>query len=75
LAASVKKMVMTHEEQLLAQYVRERSEPAFRELVAGHIDLVYSTALRAVGGDSHMAQDVAQRQKYFLPILLFNKFW
>ena len=51
---------MTREEELLAQYVRERSEPAFRELVSGHIDLVYSTALRAVNGDSHMAQDVTQ---------------
>jgi len=53
-------MAMTHEQQLLAQYVRERSEPAFRELVTGHIDLVYSTALRAVNGDSHLAQDVTQ---------------
>jgi hypothetical protein len=46
-------MAMTREEQLLAEYIRERSEPAFRELVTGHIDLVYSTALRAVKGDSH----------------------
>src|ERR1022692_458447 len=53
-------MVIMHEEELLAQYVQEHSEPAFRELVAGHIDLVHSTALRAVGGDSHMAQDVTQ---------------
>jgi RNA polymerase sigma factor (sigma-70 family) len=52
--------MMTDDEQLLLQYARERSESAFGELVARHMDFVYSTALRVVNGDSHLAQDVAQ---------------
>ena len=51
---------MTNDEQLLDAYARERSESAFGELVTRHIDFVYSTALRVVNGDSHLAQDVAQ---------------
>src|SRR5664279_1489156 len=51
---------MTDDGQLLHQYTRERSEAAFGELVARHIDLVYSVALRVAGGDSHLAQDVTQ---------------
>jgi hypothetical protein len=51
---------MMDDEQLLHAYARERSEPAFGELVARHIDFVYSTALPVVNGDSHLAQDVAQ---------------
>ena len=35
--------------ELLQRYVLEGSEPAFRELVLDHIDLVYSTALRRAG--------------------------
>jgi DNA-directed RNA polymerase specialized sigma24 family protein len=52
--------MMTDDEQLLHAYARERSEAAFEELVARHIDFVYSAALRVVKGDSHLAQDVAQ---------------
>ena len=51
---------MTDDEQLLHAYARERSESAFGELVARHIDFVYSAALRVVNGDSHLAQDVTQ---------------
>src|SRR5256885_10803304 len=51
---------MTDDGQLLQQYTRERSEPAFGELVTRHIDLVFSAALRVVGGDRHLAQDVTQ---------------
>ena len=46
--------------QLLADYVERASEPAFRELVTRYFDLVYSTALRTVDGDVHLAQDAAQ---------------
>jgi hypothetical protein len=52
--------MMMDDEQLLHAYARERSEAAFGELVARHIDFVYSAALRVVNGDSHLAQDVSQ---------------
>ncbi|HXJ60124.1 MAG TPA: sigma-70 family RNA polymerase sigma factor [Verrucomicrobiae bacterium] len=52
--------MMTDSQQLLAEYGAHGSEAAFRELVARYIDLVYSTALRLVGGDTYLAQDVAQ---------------
>ena len=51
---------MTDSRTLLAEYVRNASEPAFRELVARYLNLVYGSALRRVGGDAHLAQDVAQ---------------
>jgi RNA polymerase sigma factor (sigma-70 family) len=51
---------MTESQQLLAEYVSTGSEAAFRELLARYIDLVYSTALRLVHGDTHRAEDVAQ---------------
>jgi DNA-directed RNA polymerase specialized sigma24 family protein len=46
--------------QLLAEYARNSSEGAFRELVTRYIDLVYSTAFRLVDDDTHRAQDVVQ---------------
>jgi RNA polymerase sigma factor (sigma-70 family) len=51
---------MRDTQQLLMEYVDTGSESAFRELVGQYIDLVYSTARRLVGGDAHLAQDVAQ---------------
>ena len=51
---------MTGSQQLLADYVRNGSQEAFRELVTRYIALVYSTAIRLVGGDTHLAEDVAQ---------------
>ena len=51
---------MTETQQLLADYVKNGSEAAFRELVARYINFVYSTALRLVGGDAHLAEDVTQ---------------
>ncbi|HVV71002.1 MAG TPA: sigma-70 family RNA polymerase sigma factor [Verrucomicrobiae bacterium] len=51
---------MTDSQTPLAEYAANGSDPAFRELVRRYIDLVFSTALRLVGGDSHRAQDVVQ---------------
>ena len=51
---------MTDSQQLLAAYVQSGSEDAFRELLTRYLDLVYSTALRLVDGDTHRAEDVAQ---------------
>ncbi len=47
-------------QKLLADFVKTGSEPAFRELLTRYINLVYSAAVRLVGGDTHLAQDVAQ---------------
>jgi RNA polymerase sigma factor (sigma-70 family) len=52
--------MITDSQQLLADYAAHGSEAAFRELVARYLNLVYSTALRLVGGDTHLAEDVAQ---------------
>lgn len=46
---------------LLRRYSEEGAEDAFRALVRRHIDMVYGVALRKVGGDAHLAGDVAQR--------------
>ena len=51
---------MTDSRQLLADYARNGSEEAFRELVTRYLSLVYSTAIRLVGGDAHLAEDIAQ---------------
>jgi RNA polymerase sigma factor (sigma-70 family) len=51
---------MTDSQKLLAEYAQTGSEAAFRELVSRYLNLVYSTALRLVGGDAHLAEDVAQ---------------
>lgn len=46
--------------KLLRDYAERGDEAAFRELVARYIDLVYSTAVRRVGGDAELGRDVAQ---------------
>jgi RNA polymerase sigma factor (sigma-70 family) len=51
---------MTDSQTLLAEYRQNGSDAAFRELVARFVDLVYSTALRLVEGDTHRAEDVTQ---------------
>ena len=51
---------MTDSRKLLAEYVEAGSEPAFRELVARYLGLVYSAAVRMMDGDTHRAEDVAQ---------------
>ncbi len=47
-------------QELVAAYIRNGSEAAFRELVTRYLDLVYSTAVRLVDGDTHRAEDIAQ---------------
>src|SRR5204863_7573784 len=51
---------MTKSQRLLAEYAQSGSEAAFREIVTRYLDLTYSTAIRLVDGDAHLAQDVTQ---------------
>ncbi len=51
---------MNDSQKLLADYIKNGSEPAFRELVRRYINLVHSTAVRLVNGDSHLAEDITQ---------------
>jgi RNA polymerase sigma factor (sigma-70 family) len=52
---------MQDDRELLREYVESKSETAFREFVERHLPFVYSIALRRVGGDVHLAQDVTQQ--------------
>ena len=52
---------MTDDEAQLGRYVRQGADEAFAALVARHLPLVYSAALRQVGGDEQSAKDVAQK--------------
>ena len=56
----IDRLKMTDSQTLVSEYVRTGSEPAFRELVARYVELVYSSALRLVAGDAHLAEDVSQ---------------
>jgi RNA polymerase sigma factor (sigma-70 family) len=47
------------DQQLLAEFARTESEPAFASLVARHVNLVYSTALRFTG-NTHHAEEITQ---------------
>lgn len=51
---------MIEDAELLRRHVEEHAEEAFAELVRRHLDFVYSSALRQVNGDTHLARDVAQ---------------
>jgi RNA polymerase sigma factor (sigma-70 family) len=51
---------MSDDSELLRRYVQERSESAFAELVQRQAGLVYSAALRQVGGDTTLAEEVSQ---------------
>lgn len=51
---------MIAENELLRRFVDENAQDAFAELVRGKINLVYTAALRLVGGDAHLAEDVTQ---------------
>jgi RNA polymerase sigma factor (sigma-70 family) len=51
---------MDDSQQMLADYVKDGSESAFRGLVARYINSVHSTAVRLVNGDTHLAEDITQ---------------
>ncbi|HEY7087597.1 MAG TPA: sigma-70 family RNA polymerase sigma factor [Tepidisphaeraceae bacterium] len=46
--------------ELLWEYGRTGSSDAFATVAKRYIDLVYTSALRQVGGDPHLAEDVTQ---------------
>src|SRR5215216_3230207 len=52
---------MIEDVELLRRYAQDRSEEAFTELVRRRVNLVYSVALRQVGGNRQLAEDVTQR--------------
>jgi hypothetical protein len=53
-------MNLTASPKLLRDYADHGDEAAFRKLVDQYINLVYSVAVRRVGGDTSLAQDVTQ---------------
>jgi RNA polymerase sigma factor (sigma-70 family) len=53
-------MNTTESHKLLRRYADPGDEGAFRKLVEQYIDLVYSAAVRRVGGDASLVQDVTQ---------------
>jgi DNA-directed RNA polymerase specialized sigma24 family protein len=51
---------MASTQALLADYVRNRSDRAFQQLVNSYLGFVYSTALRILQGNRQLAEDVSQ---------------
>lgn len=51
---------MADDAQILREYIQTRSEAAFAELVQRHLALVYHAALRQLGPDRQLAEDVTQ---------------
>jgi hypothetical protein len=54
---------MTDSQRLLVEYAMNGSESAFRELVSRYSNLVYSTALRLVGGVRRQRGHNSPRQR------------
>jgi DNA-directed RNA polymerase specialized sigma24 family protein len=52
---------MAEDAALLRDYAEEDSGEAFAELVRRHLNLVYGAALRRVGGNAPLAEDVSQQ--------------
>src|SRR5688572_27527649 len=50
---------MTDDMELLRAYAQTKSEEAFAALVARHVNMIYSVALRQVG-DAHLAEEITQ---------------
>jgi RNA polymerase sigma factor (sigma-70 family) len=53
--------IMVPDRELLRDYADTGSQAAFTTLVQRHLNVVYRTALRRVGGNAHAADDVTQR--------------
>src|SRR5947208_1587632 len=51
--------VVMDDDELLRQYVQDRSQEAFRQLVERHLGMVFATA-RRMAGDAHLAEEIAQ---------------
>lgn len=51
---------MNQPAELLRRYATDGSEPAFTAFVDGNFNLVYSAALRQVGGNAEAAREIAQ---------------
>ena len=52
---------MIEDTELLRRYAEEKSEDAFAELVRRHVNFVYACAVRRVGGNAQLAEDVTQQ--------------
>lgn len=54
-------MELLDDTELLRRYAEENAEGEFAELVRRRVGFVYTGALRRVGGDTHLAEDVTQQ--------------